>query len=219
MQRRDSGFTFIEILVVMGIIATLMGMVAVIVPRVLERQRVVQSTNNVRQIALLISGRSIERQWPAYSGKGFTLSLVADGIIDPSEPRNLEIFFSPGDAVYSLRNASPERYLEVTPEALRAGSSFRELTSYAGRRNAPGDRPYILTPTKLMRSDPILCDDDDGPCHHPAGLVMGFTDGSARLVEWSELGMARPRDLDNPDPFLGEHATDEAGRLSALSSD
>ena len=33
MQRREAGFTFIEILVVMGIIVVLMGMVAVIVPR------------------------------------------------------------------------------------------------------------------------------------------------------------------------------------------
>jgi hypothetical protein len=102
---------------------------------------------------------------------------------------------------------------------LRSGIDVRALTSYAGRRNAPTDRAYVLTPAKLKKRVPIICDDDDGPCHHPDGLVVGYSDGSVRFVEWADLGMPEPADLDDPEPFLGDDAVDVPGRLSGLSSD
>ena len=76
MQRREAGFTFIEILVVMGIIVVLMGMVAVVVPRAQEAQRVTLSTRRVQQMATLLSERSMRKGWPSHSGKAFVLSLV-----------------------------------------------------------------------------------------------------------------------------------------------
>ncbi len=104
MQRREAGFTFIEILVVMGIIVVLMGMVAVIVPRAQEAQRKTQSINNVRQMATIMSRAQHLTPLAALQREGVRPLPVADGVIDPSEDKNLEIFFSPGDAIYALQN-------------------------------------------------------------------------------------------------------------------
>ena len=82
MKRREAGFSFIEVLVVMGIIVVLMGMVAVIVPRAQEKARQTESINNVRSMAVLFSERSIRKHWPKYDGKNFVLSLVAMGVVD-----------------------------------------------------------------------------------------------------------------------------------------
>ena len=215
MQRREAGFTFIEILVVMGIIVVLMGMVAVIVPRAQEKAKQTESINNVRNMAIIFSERSIRKHWPRYDGKNFVLSLVALKLVDIRNPDNLAIFFSPGDEVYTLELATPERFADVTKQALKSGQDFHELTSYAGRRNE--DRDFLVTPDRLKMVVPIVCDDDDGALHHPDGLVMGFTDGSAKFVDWEDLGMAEPEDKNNPQPFLGDNA--ETEKLRAMSSE
>jgi len=216
MKRHASGFTFIEILVVLSIIVTLMGMVAVIVPRVLLKQRRAQSLSNVRSLSLMLSDRSIDSGWPALDGKAFVLSLVANKVIDIRNPDNLELLFSPGDVWYTHKKTPRELYREVTPQALRAGSDVHTLTSWAGRQN--NSRWHLITADRMRQTVPILCDDDDGPVHDPEGLVMGFTDGGARFYEWAELEMDEPADMDAPAPFLGEEATDGRGWLQALAS-
>lgn len=216
MHRRTAGFTFIEILVVLAIIVTLMGMVAVIVPHVRIKAQRTQSLARVRDLALMLSDRSLESGWPGHDGKAFVLSLVAHGLIDIRNPDNLEVLFAPGDVWYTLEKTPRALYGEVTPQALRAGADVHTLTSWAGRRN--NTRWHLITADRMRQTVPILCDDDDGPVHDPDGLVMGFTDGGARFYEWAELEMEAPADKDAPAPFLGDAATDGRGWLRALAS-
>lgn len=216
-RSRASGFTFVEILVVLGIIVTLMGMVAVVVPHIQRKTRRTMSLNNVRNLALLLSDRSVDYGWPGLDGKSFTLSLVAHGLIDIRNPDNLNVLFSPGDVWYTREKTPTQLYREVTPKALRNGSDFHSLTSYAGRRNAtPG---HLITPNLLRQNVPILGDDDDGPVHDPEGLVLGFSDGSARFLRWDDLEMAAPDDMDAPARFLGDSAADGRGWLQGLASE
>jgi prepilin-type N-terminal cleavage/methylation domain-containing protein len=215
MQRRQAGFTFIEILVVMGIIVVLMGMVAVIVPLAQERARQTESINNVKSIVTLLSERSVKKGWPGYDGKNFTLSVVALGLVDARRADNLKIFFSPGDPVYTLEKATPERYKDIKKSALASGTDFHELTSYAGRRNH--DRDFMLTSDRLKMVVPVICDDDDGALHHSDGLVMGYSDGSATFVDWEDLDMVAPDDPNEPEAFLGDSAGNDT--LRALSSE
>jgi hypothetical protein len=65
---------------------------------------------------------------------------------------------------------------------------------------------------------PIICDDDEGNLHHPKGLVMGYTDGSVRFVEWRDLDMVPPEEDAGQivDPFLGDDASVDI--LEGLSS-
>ena len=215
VRRTQSGIFLIEVLVVTGIVLVVTAMAAVTVPRAQEKARQVESINNVRNIALLMAQRSMTKGWPRFDGKSFVLSLVAYGMVDRRNPQNLEVFFSPGDELYALVCAGSRRYEEITVQALRSGTDFHELTSYAGRRNA--DRDYMITPDQMSLDVPILCDDDDGSLHHPEGLVVAFTSGAARFMTWAELGMVQPEDRYDPEPFLGDNASVEL--LQALSSE
>lgn len=52
---RTAGFTLVELLVVIAIIGILFGFTAVAVPRVLERAKIAQTTNNANQIRTILS--------------------------------------------------------------------------------------------------------------------------------------------------------------------
>jgi prepilin-type N-terminal cleavage/methylation domain-containing protein len=201
-KRGEAGFSFIEILVVMGIISVLVSMVVVLIPKLQERSNQTKSKDNIKNMITLMLDRQIERGWPRYSGKNFVLSLVATGQLDRRNSQNLEILFSPGDVLYKLNVTDHDRYQDVTKEALKAGTDFHEMTSYAGRRN--GDREYLITPDQMQMGTIIMCDDDDGPLHHPGGLCVGYTNGSVKFMEWEDLDMIKPDDPDAPDEFLGD---------------
>lgn len=215
MRDRRNGFFVLELLIALVIAILVTSMGAVAIPKVQDESRRVESMNNVRNMAQILTERSFGKGWPRYSGKNFVLSLVARNIVDPDNPDNLRIFFSPADVWYALGAVDPARYAEITPQALKEGRDFHELTSYAGRRNA--DREYMLTANLLRRVVPIICDDDDGPLHHRDGLVMAYTDGRAKFVTWDDLGMLEPEDPDDPEPFLADDAEVEA--LQGLSSE
>ena len=109
MNRRQAGFSFIEILVVMAIITVLVGAVVVVIPRVLESSRQTQSINNVRNMLDLMINRQVKKGWQPFNGKNFVLYLVAANEIDRRNKQNLEVFFSPGDRQYMLNKIDPER--------------------------------------------------------------------------------------------------------------
>ncbi len=222
-KARPSGFTFIEILVVMSIIVVLAGMVMVGVPYVREQGRRTESLSNVRGLALLLSGQSQQkRAWPPFDGKNFLLSLVATGEVDARRPDNLKVFFSPGDTKYTWQEKvqidGAKRYKDITLQSLKSGTGdFKDLTSYAGRLNTRDE--CRITPDKESMVVPLVCDDDDGNLHHPKGLIMAFTDGSAQFKDWSDLGMqAGPEEVDGDvEPFLGDDARSED--LKCMSSE
>ena len=208
--RRQGGFSFIEILVVMGIISVLVSMVVVIIPTIQEKARQTKSKDNVRSLATLMLSRRTERVtggWPRYSGKNFVLSTVAFNLVDARNKQNLEIFFSPGDEEYTLDDVNPDRYKEVTKDSLKRQEDFHELTSYAGRRN--GDKEFRITPNQEKQGTMIICDDDDGPLHHPDGIVAAYSNGSVRFMPWDEMDMRPPENPDQPEPFLGDEAEND----------
>jgi prepilin-type N-terminal cleavage/methylation domain-containing protein len=208
MKRRQAGFSFIEILVVMGIISVLVSMVVVVVPMIQEKAKRTKSTDNVRSMILMYiaGGAGMEKPWPKFNGKNFVLYLVATDKIDRSKTQNLEVLFSPGDSKYTLEGMGPKDYAAVTKSALTSEGhdDFRKLTSYAGRRNR--ETGHSLTSEELSKGALVLCDDDDGPLHHSAGLVMGYSGGVARFVEWADLDMSKPADTDNPEGILGDNS-------------
>lgn len=216
-RSKQAGFSFIEILVVMGIISVLVSMVVVVVPMIQERAKRAQSTDNLRSLYLFMQSRVTSKGWKTYrySGKNFTLSPVALGDLDRREKANLRILFSPGDPIRGIEGVELEDYKAVTPKALKRGDEgFENLTSYAGRRNADPD--FMITSSDESRGTLILADDDDGPIHHVAGFVAAYSNGRVEFFEWNQFDLIEPEDDKNPTPWLGEDAGNED--LRALSS-
>lgn len=211
MRRRQAGFSFIEILVVMGIISVLVSMVVFFVPMIQERARRAKSADNVKGLLqfFLADGLGVSKPWPAYNGKNFTLWLVAANKIDRRDDKQLQILFSPGDQWHTWDKAGGiKSYETLSLEALRTeNSEFLKLTSYAGRRNK--EKEHLLTSSELSKGAIVLCDDDDGPLHHKDGLVVGYSSGQARFVEWSDLGMGPPATPDDPTGLLGDNSPND----------
>jgi prepilin-type N-terminal cleavage/methylation domain-containing protein len=209
-RRKQAGFSFIEILVVMGIISVLVSMVVLIIPTIQERSNQTKSKDNVKNMITMMMMRVTSKGvhgWPPYSGKNFVLSLVARGQIDMRRSENLETLFSPGDGNYGLGLLDIKQYENVKKDALKRGDDFHNLTSYAGRRN--GDKEYRITADQMKMGTLVICDDDDGAVHHPNGIVAGYSDGSVTFKEWDEWDMVKPEDPDSPEPFLGDDASND----------
>ncbi|MDF1702646.1 MAG: type II secretion system protein [Planctomycetota bacterium] len=205
---RQAGFSFIEIVIVMAIIGVLATMVVALVPMIQERGRQTKSRDNVRNLTMYMIDRrtgKVSGGWPRYNGKNFVLSVVATNDLDRRRKENLEMLFSPGDVLYTLEDVDEKRYEEINKKSLKDGD-FHELTSYAGRRNQ--ERDFLITPDQEKIGTLLICDDDDGPLHHPDGIVCGYTGGDVRYKEWAEFDMSKP-DPDNPDEFLGDASSNE----------
>jgi prepilin-type N-terminal cleavage/methylation domain-containing protein len=218
MKRREAGFSFIEILVVMAIISVLATMVVMIVPKVQEKAKQTKSMDNVSSMVKLYLAADIpvRKSWPGMNGKNFVLWLVANGHISKKNKENLGLLFSPGDQWYTLDKVSTKDYEPVTMQALQSEGhdDFKRLTSYAGRRNK--ERAHTIRPSEQEEGALIICDDDDGPLHHAKGMILGFSNGSARFMEWGELDLGEGPDEDNPEGLLGDSAQNE--RLKHMSS-
>ena len=218
MKRRQAGFSFIEILVVMGIISVLVSMVVVVVPMIQEKAKRTKSVDNVKTLIQFYINAEVglRRPWPGFNGKNFVLWLVATNQIDKRNKQNLEVLFSPGDTFYTLESAGEKAYDAVTlPTIAQEGhDDFKKLTSYAGRRNK--EREHLLTSSELEKGALILCDDDDGPLHHSKGLVCGYSGGASRFMEWSDLGISPPQDEKNPEGLLGDTSANDS--LKHMSS-
>ena len=215
-KSREAGFSFIEILVVMGIISVLVSMVVGVIPFIQERSRRTKSSDNVRSMLMyFVDNRSSGKGWPGFNGKNFTLWLVARDLIDRRNPQNLEVLFSPGDNHYKLDDIGAKPYADVTLEALRTeGHDFKALTSYAGRRNK--EKGHIISSSDESMGTLVLCDDDDGPLHHKDGMIWGMSNGSARFVPFDEMGISKPNNPDEPEGLLGENSPNES--LKHMSS-
>jgi prepilin-type N-terminal cleavage/methylation domain-containing protein len=216
--RRQAGFSFIEILVVMSIIVVIVSMVVVVVPKIQEKAKQAKSIDNVGSLIKLYIAKDIgtAKPWPGLNGKNFVLWAVASNAISyKKNADNLNILFSPGDTFLRFDSVTPKDYEPVTLPTLKAEGrdDFHKLTSYAGRRNK--EREHILTPAELDAGALIICDDDDGPPHHAGGMVLGYTNGSAKYVEWADLGVQEPDERD-AQGLLGDNAANES--LKHMSS-
>ncbi len=210
MKRRQAGFSFIEILVVMSIIVVLVSMVVVLVPMIQEKARRTKSIDNVRTMVnfYIGDGAGVSKPWPPFNGKNFILWLVATNKLDKANRDNLAVLFSPGDSEVTLDATTPKDWEAVTLPAIQSEghNEFLKLTSYAGRRNATTG--HKLSATELEHGALIICDDDTGPLHHSKGLIVGYTSGSAQFKEWSDLGISPP-DAKDPKGMLGDNAANE----------
>lgn len=172
MRVRRCGFTLIEILVVMAIIAAIAGLVTVSISKANRKAAIVQCVSNVRDLASLLESAQ-DGRYPEYDGASLVLYLVSKG--DLQGPDALEKLFCPGDLEESLDRAGGEAaYVGLDPA--RTGE-YGGLTSYAGRRQR--DRACRASKNN-PRPTVLLCDDSEDH-HQHMGIVVGLTSGAAKF--------------------------------------
>jgi hypothetical protein len=134
-------------------------------PRFREEVNVARSKGNMQMLLTLFLADG--RPSPV-GGKRLALWLLLRSPTDRTNPKNLEVLFSPGDRELSAEKVSAGAYAALTEESLLdPATDVRRLTSYAGRRSG------TPAPTEAGRK-PIFAD-------------LSFRDRGHVLVAWSDL--------------------------------
>ncbi|MFQ5845871.1 MAG: type II secretion system protein [Planctomycetota bacterium] len=187
MHRRQSGFTLIEILVVVAIIATLAGLVALLIPKGQFKKNQIACINNCRNIAALLI---VEGKLPPKDGVNMLLWLVKKGdILGENIKASL---FCPGDQVGWEHSGGLEAYKGSAIDLNR--HEYDDLSSYAGRKQLDKACSVSLTSAEPA----ILVCDQDEKFHDDKGICVGMTDGSAKyrdkLADY-EKGQDQPLEI------------------------
>lgn len=184
MRRKSAGFTLIEIMVVIAIIAGLIGTVAIIVPQMQEKQKRFTCQNNLSQLGgIFVAERTEKSGKPKYDGQALWLSWRANG----SKIREGQegVLICPGDNGISAADTqeAKDKYTNVDLK-----NPPTDLCSYAARDF--GTHPLSNESKKVQ----IIGCDRNGPdgrvAHHKNGLNAVFDDGASRFVEREELGIS-----------------------------
>lgn len=198
MRRKAQGFTLIEIMVVIAIIAGLIGTVAIIVPQMQEKQKRFQCQNNLSQLAgIFVAERTEKPGKPRYDGSALWLSWRSDH--SKIQEGQEGILICPGDQGISPPD-TPDQKARYTGVDLKNPPD--DLCSYAGR-----DFTAFQLSAESKAVQIVACDRNgaDGRTpHHKNGLNIGLEDGSARFFDREALG------IDPDDPIIvGPEATNE----------
>jgi len=170
MRRNNRAFTLIEVLVVVTILATIAGMVTVMIPVALERGNRTQCINNVRSLVGMLEADGGFR-YPNRNGPALLMHLVARGKMAGRD--QLGTLFCPGDLDESLDEAGGAevyRGLKISDE-----QEFGSMTSYAARAQA--EKKHRTRKGSVPAA--VLIADDSADHHRNEGVVVGLTGGSA----------------------------------------
>jgi len=179
----EAGFTLVEILVVITIIAALIGIVAAIIPQAQQASRKVQCANNLHNIGGMLVQRQTGKGLGTRGGSAMLLQIYKLGMIRKGDEK---VFICPGDKM--TRGQDPE-----APDFVKRYDSLDLenvdplLTSYAGRdrKNYP-----IKADSREKQAWAADCQGDDGRTgHHPGGLNVLYDDGSVVFLDSEALGL------------------------------
>ena len=172
-RSRQIGFSLIEILVVVTIIAALVGLATPIIQNALDKSRVVTCSTHLSDIGkefFVWKGRHKDR-WPKESGIRFLLVLHRDGMV---EGKDCAVFLCPGT-----------EDINWTKENREQGSTYEDwddiddfTISYAGRDG----KNYPINKNKENK-EVIAADDNDGRNNHKFGTNYLYADGSVTTLD------------------------------------
>jgi prepilin-type N-terminal cleavage/methylation domain-containing protein len=191
MRRRAQGFTLIEIMVVIAIIAGLVTTVAIIVPKMQETQKQTTCLNNLSQLGQVYLMQEQDSRGKAQKYSGVSLFLAYRKATPPEIKRGDErVLICPGDAGISV----PENEEAIKKyDNVDLDSPPDDLCSYAGR-------DFKNFPIKIESPDKeIIGCDRQGPNgrtqHHINTIICVYTAGDAQKVTREQLGLTPEADI------------------------
>jgi prepilin-type N-terminal cleavage/methylation domain-containing protein len=204
MVRREQGFTLIEILVVITIIAALVGMVTLIIPKGEKAREQLECMNNLKQIGDSLKLLDVGGKLKNYLGAAFVLQVASDvndadlGVfVCPGEPENYD---DPRPAVGS------DEFKAMYRKEMELPTKIEErFTSYAGpnwRDFPPRKAGTGATEERLWACDKCR----NGGAHHD-GVVVLHESTKTEFIDFKDLkGMGTEGEIivgkNSPDPRL-----------------
>jgi prepilin-type N-terminal cleavage/methylation domain-containing protein len=187
-DRKQAGFTLVEILAVMAILGLLFTLAMPMIGKVRASGNLRKCQNNLRQIAMSLQNYVDERnrqRWPKESGVKFMLVLARDGEI---RGEAMDIFVCPGtDDVtwYDDSDAVPGRGFEDWDNI------DTSCISYAGRDN----KTYPLNKNRLSE-EIIAADDNEGFPNHEHITNFVYADSRVSQVDVKDFREELPEDAE-----------------------
>jgi prepilin-type N-terminal cleavage/methylation domain-containing protein len=176
----ERGFTLVEILVVMAIMAALMAMVASAVVRAPTAKNKLVCTNNLRQLGALMASAAIDGKVKRHTGAGYLVQFRAKGqVLEGDEA----VFLCPQDDAFAAsgRPGFSARYASLDLDRVPS-----DLCSYLVR-----DWKRSPVAADSPRKEPVAA------CpHHREGVTVLYQDGSVRFLDREVLG------IDPKDPIV-----------------
>lgn len=197
MRRSEKGFTLIEIMVVIAIIATLVAAVSLGIPLVQERSNRLQCARNLSDFGTLFTNWRLEKPGkPKYSGVALFLWFRKKRDIREGEEEKL---LCPGDqsVLFPADAEDRAKYNEVdlkNPPTDMCSYAVRDFNKY----------PLSQDSGKIQI---IACDrqgNDGRTMHHKGGITVLYDSGSAKFLEKEALGVS----MGDDDPIVVGPTTD-----------
>ncbi len=191
MRNRTRGFTLIEILVVITIIAALAGAVMVLVPKIQEQQEKASCAGHLSQFGALYQTETLERGGgrPRHNGVAYFLHF-RHGAKRAIAKGQEEIFTCPGDSTVVIPKTDEERsaYDDVDLK-----DPSEDLCSYVVR-DFKGS-PIGAEDGELQAIAADRQTTDHRTAHHKGGLNVLFQDTSVKFLDREALGLSGDDDI------------------------
>ena len=188
MRRRQGGFTLIEIMVVIAIIAGLVAAVSLGIPVVQERSRRLTCSQNLSDLGKLYQIWRMENPGkPKYSGTALFLHFRKKREIKLNEEEKL---LCPGDQQVIFPKTDEDR---AKWDEIDLTSIPTDMCSYAVR-----DFGNYVLEIDSGETQIIACDrngDNGRTAHHKDGLNILFDNASSKFMDRESLGISPDQDI------------------------
>ena len=189
-RRVAAGFTLVEILVVITIIAALISIVAAVIPQAQQASRKVQCANNLKNIGtMLVQRMTSGKGMGTKGGSAMLLYTYKLGMIRKGDEK---VFLCPGDIIVRQQNLDDPDFRKRY-DNIDVNNIDPDIISYAGRNKKTHPIKADSREKQAWACDCQGADMRTG--HHQGGLNVLFDDGSVEFKDHEALGI---QNVDEP---------------------